>query len=228
QDIDILFKGQRFTGHPNMALVCSKVQKRNTETYIANDETLAGDRGEPVRQRIKKALEDQYVGQDKAAILQQAAQNNSLAKNVVVACAACNTIVVEGEKIFTTKKIEEITKDYVLTDDELQELQQLPPEIIANHIEVLNHEGTYYWLNPQLIHQLDHIIICTQCDKAKSIRNANTYSIAAGFRLCNLGNLPSLSDLGIACIAPMRIFNMHFTMDGSRGIAHAISFLSDG
>ncbi|CAN0063145.1 unnamed protein product, partial [Heterosigma akashiwo] len=137
-------------------------------------------------------------------------------------------IVYEGDSHYVKTNIADLPCEFLLNKEEVEKLDQLPKYIIETHMEVVQHEGSWYWLNPTLVHQKDQIVLCIGCHKAKNIRDKSTYSIASGVRLCNQGGLTKLNEFQSACISPVRVFNQHLTLDGTRLKGHAISFLSDG
>jgi hypothetical protein len=57
-------------------------------------------------------------------------------------------------------------------------LTALPEYIIQSHIQVINHNGTFYHLNPDLVFDVNQIVLCRVC--AENPMPKDQASIAAG------------------------------------------------
>ncbi len=75
-------------------------------------------------------------------------------------------------------KIDDLPSEFFLTDSQKEQLATLPQYIVQNHIQVVNHNGTYYHLNPDLVFDVNRIVLCRVC--AKNPMNKDQGSIAAG------------------------------------------------
>ena len=67
---------------------------------------------------------------------------------------------------------------FLLTDKQVQQLKLLPQQIVEHHVQVLNHEGRFYHLNPDLVFDVNEIVLCPICAEDPMIKNEE--SIAAG------------------------------------------------
>jgi hypothetical protein len=54
----------------------------------------------------------------------------------------------------------------------------LPHEIVETHIRVVKHNGTFYHLNPDLVFNVNQIVLCCVC--AENLMIKDQESIAAG------------------------------------------------
>ncbi len=56
-------------------------------------------------------------------------------------------------------KIDDFPSEFLLTESQMERLAALPQYIIKNHIQVVNHNGTYYHLNPDLVFDVNQIVL---------------------------------------------------------------------
>ncbi len=64
------------------------------------------------------------------------------------------------------------------THTQKERLTALPQYIVQNHIQVVNHNGTFYHLNPDLVFNVNQIVLCCVC--AENPMTKDQESIAAG------------------------------------------------
>jgi hypothetical protein len=70
-------------------------------------------------------------------------------------------------------------------------LAALPQYIVQNHIQVVSYNGTYYHLNPDLVFDVNQIVLCCEC--AENSMTKDQESIAAGNDYGRLGSLKPLN-----------------------------------
>jgi hypothetical protein len=70
-------------------------------------------------------------------------------------------------------------------------LTTLPQYIVQNHIQVLDHNGTFSHLNPDLVFDVNQIVLCCVC--AENPMTKDQESIAAGNDYGQLGSLKPLN-----------------------------------
>jgi hypothetical protein len=70
-------------------------------------------------------------------------------------------------------------------------LTTLPQYIDQNHIQVVNHSGTFYHLNPDLVFNVNQIVLCHVC--AENPMAKDQECIAADNNYDCLGSLKSLN-----------------------------------
>jgi hypothetical protein len=61
---------------------------------------------------------------------------------------------------------------------QIERLATLPHDIVENYIQVVNHNGTLYHLNPDLVFDVNQIVLCHVC--AENPMTNDQESIAAG------------------------------------------------
>ncbi len=88
-------------------------------------------------------------------------------------------------------KIDDLPSEFLLTDSQKEHLATLPQYIVQNHIQVVNHNGTYYHLNPDLVFDANQIVLCRVC--AENPMTKDQESIATGNDYGRLGSLKPLN-----------------------------------
>ncbi len=98
----------------------------------------------------------------------------------IAACASyCERLLsADGQQGIVEMKIDDSPSEFLLTELQKECLAALPQYIVHNHIQVVNHNGTYYHLNPDLVFNVNQILLCRVC--AKNPMTKDQESIAAG------------------------------------------------
>ncbi len=60
-------------------------------------------------------------------------------------------------------KIDDLLSEFLLTELQKDCLTKLPQYNVENHIQVVDHNGTYYHLNPDLVFNVNQIVLCRVC-----------------------------------------------------------------
>ncbi len=120
----------------------------------------------------------------------------------IAACASCCECLLsaDGKHGIVEMKIDDLPSEFLRTDLQKERFATLPQYIIQNHIQVVNHNGTYYHLNPDLVFNVDQIVLCHVC--AENPMTKDQESIAAGNNYGRLASLkPRNSTTRNACVA---------------------------
>jgi hypothetical protein len=88
-------------------------------------------------------------------------------------------------------KINDLPSEFLLTELPKERWTALPQYIVQNHIQVVNHNGTFYHLNPDLAFDVNQIVLCRVC--AENPMTKDQESIAAGNDYGRLGSLKPLN-----------------------------------
>ncbi len=88
-------------------------------------------------------------------------------------------------------KIDDLPSEFLLTESQIERLATLPQYIVQNHVQVVNHYGTFYHLNPDLAFDVNQILLCCVC--AENPMTKDQESIAAGNNYGWLGTLKPLN-----------------------------------
>jgi hypothetical protein len=69
----------------------------------------------------------------------------------------------DGQQGINEMKIDNLPSEFLLTESQKEHLTTLPQYIVQNHIQVVNHNGTFYHLNPDLVFDVNQILLCRVC-----------------------------------------------------------------
>ncbi len=81
--------------------------------------------------------------------------------------------------------------EFLLTESQIECLTTLPHDIVENHIQVVKHNGIFYHLNPDLVFDVNQILLCHVY--AENSMTKDQESIAAGNNYGQLGNFKPLN-----------------------------------
>jgi hypothetical protein len=111
----------------------------------------------------------------------------------IAACASCCDCLLSavGQEGIDEMKIDDLPSEFLLAELQIECLTSLPHDIAQNHIQVVNHNGTFYHLNPDLLFDVNQIVLCHVC--AENPMTKDQESIAAGNNYEQLGNLKPLN-----------------------------------
>jgi hypothetical protein len=84
----------------------------------------------------------------------------------------------DGKQGIVEMKIDDLPSEFLLTESQKERLTTLPQYIVQNHIQVVNHNGTFYHLNLDLVFDINQIVLCREC--AENPMTKDQESIAAG------------------------------------------------
>jgi hypothetical protein len=131
------------------------------------------------------------IGQGEAMLCQETFNNQSHARGA--ACASCceHLLSVDSYQGFVEMKKDDLPSEFPLTESQIERLTALPQYILQNHIQVVNHNGTFYHLNPDLAFDVNQIVLCHVC--AENPMAKDQESIAAGNDYGRLGGLKPLN-----------------------------------
>jgi hypothetical protein len=106
-------------------------------------------------------------------------------------------------------KIDDLHSETLLTESQIEFLATLPQYNVQNHFQVVNHNGTFYHLNPDLVFDVNQIVLCLVC--AKNPMSKDQESIAAGTNYGRLGSLKPLNDTTRNACVPVQLYNIDFS-----------------
>ncbi len=75
-------------------------------------------------------------------------------------------------------KIDDLPSEFLLKELQIERLTTLPQFIVQNHIQAMDHNGTFYHLNADLVFDVNKIVLCCVC--AENSMTKDQESIAAG------------------------------------------------
>ncbi len=106
----------------------------------------------------------------------------------IAACASCceHLLSTDDQQGIVEMKIDDLPLEFVLKELQIECLTTLPHDIVQNHIQVMNHNGTFYHLNPDLVFDVNQIVLCCVC--AEHTMTKDQESITAVNNYGRLGN----------------------------------------
>ncbi len=166
----------------------------STDPHVAifNDE-LQPDIDELVIWNRMSNLIGSPIGQEEAMLCQETFNNLDQSHVRIAACTSCCECLlsVDGQQGIVEMEIDDLPSEFLLTELQKECLTALPQYIVQNHIQVLNHNGTFYHLNPDLVFDVNQIVLCRVC--AENPITKDQENIAAGNGYGRLGSLKPLN-----------------------------------
>jgi hypothetical protein len=119
-------------------------------------------------------------GQEEAMLCQETFNNLDQSHARIAACASCCECLLsaDGQQGIAEMNIDDLPSEFLPTELQKKRLTTLPQYIVQNHIQVANHNGTLYHLNPDLVFDLNQIVLCHLCTENPMTKDQE--SIAAG------------------------------------------------
>jgi hypothetical protein len=105
------------------------------------------------------------IGQEEAMLCQVTYNNLDQSHARIAACASCCECLssADGQQGIVEMKIDDLPSEFLLTESQKERLTALPQYIVENHIQVVNHNRTFYHLNPDLVFDVNQIVLCHVC-----------------------------------------------------------------
>jgi hypothetical protein len=131
---------------------------------IFNDELQPEVDGSVTWNRISNLI-GSPIGREKVMLCQETFNNLDQSHARIAACASCceRLLSADGQQGFVEMKIDDLPSEFLLTELQIEHLTTLPKYIVQNHIQVVNHNGTFYHLNPDLVFHVYQILLCHVC-----------------------------------------------------------------
>jgi hypothetical protein len=133
------------------------------------------------------------IGQEEAMLCQETFHKLDQSHARIAACASCceHLLSIDGKQGIVEMKIDDLPSEFLLTESQIERLTSLPQYIVQNHIQVVNNNGTYNHLNPDLVFDVNQIVLCRVCGENPMTKDQK--SIAAGNDYGRLGSLKPLN-----------------------------------
>ncbi len=175
----VIFLCEHFYKDPTLALAHYNCCSTDTCSAIFNDK-LKSDVDTPVIWYCISKLAGSPIGQEEAMLCQETFNNLDQSHARIAACASCCKCLLsaDGQQGIVEMKIDDLPSEFLLTELQQECLTTLPHDIVENHIQVVNHNGTFYHLNPDLVFDVNQIALCCVC--AENPMTKDQESIAAG------------------------------------------------
>jgi hypothetical protein len=146
----------------------------------------------------------------------------------IAACASCCGCLLSayGQQGIVEIKIDDLPSEFLLTELHKEHLTTLPQYIVQNHIQVVNHNGTFYHLNLDLVFNVNQIVLYHVC--AENPMTKDQESIAAGNNYGQLGSLKPRNRTIWNAHVPVRLYNINFQIRANHSLNHSIAFPMNG
>jgi hypothetical protein len=186
------FLGEHFYKDPALALAYFYRCSTDPCVAIFNDE-LQPDIDQSVIWNHISNLIGSPIGQEDAMLCQETFNNLDQSHARIAACASgCEQLLsADGQQGIVEMKIDNLPSEFLLTESQIERLTTLPQFIVQNYIQVVDHNGTFYHLNPGLVFNVNQIVFCRVC--AENPMTKDEESIAAGNDYGQLGSLKPLN-----------------------------------
>jgi hypothetical protein len=212
---------------PTLALVYFHCCSTDPWLAIFNDE-LQPDIDESVIWNRISNLIGSPIGQEEAILFQETFNNLDQSRARIAACASCCELLLseDGQQGIVEMKINDLPLEFLSTEPQIERLTSLQQYIVQNHIQVVNHNGIFYHLNPDLVFGVNQIVLCCVC--AENLMIKDQESIAAGNNHGQLGSLkPPNGTTRNACV-PVQLYNIDLQIQANHSTNHCIKFLMNG
>ncbi len=140
-------------------------------------------------------------------------------------CCEC-LLSADGKQGIVQMKIHDLPSEFLITDSQKGCLATWPQYIVQNHIQVVNHNGSYYHLNPDLVFNVNQIVLYCVC--AENLMTKDQESIAAGNDYGRLGSLKPLNGTTRNACVPVQLYNIDLQIRANHSTNHCIAFRMNG
>jgi hypothetical protein len=165
---------------PTLALTYFYCCSTDPRVAIFNDKLQPNDDGSVIWNCISNLI-GSTIGQEVAMLCQETFNHLAQSHARIAACASCCKCLLsvdDGKQGIVEMKIDDLPSEFFLTELQIECLTALPQYIVQNHIQVVNYNGTFYHLNPDLVFDVNQIVLCCVC--AENPMTKDKESIAAG------------------------------------------------
>ncbi len=201
------FLGEHFYKDPTLSLPYYYCCSTDPCVAIFNDELQPDVDGSVIWNCISNLI-GSSIGQEEAMLCQQTFINLDQSHAGIAACASCCECLLseDGQQWIFEMKIDDLPWEFLLTESRIERFTTLPLYIVQNHIQVVNHNRTFYHLNPDLVFSVNQIVLCRVC--AENPMTKDQESIAAGNNYGRLGNLKPLNGTTQNACVPVQLYNI--------------------
>ncbi len=112
----------------------------------------------------------------------------------------------DGQQGIVEMKMDDLPSEFLLTESQIECLTKLPHNIVQNHVQMVNQNGTFYYLNPDSVFDVNQIVLCHVCTENPMTKDQE--SIAAGNDYGQIGNLKPLNGTTWNACVPVQLYNI--------------------
>ncbi len=146
------FLRKHFYQDPTLALAYFYLYSTYPCVAIFNDKLQPDVDVSVIWNRISNLI-GRPIGQEEGMLCHKTFNNLDQSHARIAACASCYECLlsVDGQQGIVEMKIDDLPLEFLLTESQKERLTALPHYIVQNHIQVVNHNGTFCHLNPGLV-----------------------------------------------------------------------------
>jgi hypothetical protein len=200
-----------------------------TDPHVAifNDELQPDVDGSVIWNRISNLIRNP-IGQEKAMLCQETFDNLDQSHARIAACASCceSLLSADGQQEIVEMKTDDLPSEFLLTELQIERLNTMPLYIVQNYIQVVDHNWTFYHLNPDLVFDVNQILFCRVC--AENPMTKDQENIAAGNDYGRLGSLKPLNGTTRNACVLVRLYNIDLQIQANHSANHCIAFPMNG
>jgi hypothetical protein len=158
------FLREHFYKDPTLALTYFYCCSTDPCVAIFNDELQLNVDKSVIWNRISNLI-GSPIGQEEAMLCQEIFHKLDQSHATIAACASCceHLLSIDGKQGIVEMKIDDLPSEFLLTESQIERLTAMPQYIVQNHIQVVNNNGAYYHLNPDLVFDVNQIVLCHVC-----------------------------------------------------------------
>jgi hypothetical protein len=163
----VKFLQDNFFKDPTLALAYYHCCSINPHAAIFNVELGSNVDKSTMWHHILNLIGDP-IGQKEAVACQQTFRCLDQLHAEIAACASCCKCLLSsdhGQEGIVEMNINALPSTFLLANMQIQRLTTLPCYIVENHIQVVQHNGHFYHLNPDLVFDVNKIVLCPVCVK---------------------------------------------------------------
>jgi hypothetical protein len=162
----IEFLRDNFFKDPTLGLAYYHCCSIDPRAAIFNDKLGSDVDKSAMWRRISNLIGDP-IGQNEAIVCQQTFRYLDQSHAEIAACASCceHLLSLNGQEGIVEMNIDALPSTFLLTNMQIQRLTSLPCNIVKNHVQVVQHNGHFYHLNPDLVFDVNKIVLCPVCAK---------------------------------------------------------------
>jgi hypothetical protein len=155
------FLCEHFYKDPTLELAYYNCCSTDPFAAIFNDELKSDDETSVIWDHISNLIRSP-IGQEETMLHQETFNNLNQSHTRITARASCCECLLsaDGQQGIVEMKIDDLPSEFLLTELWIECLTTLPHDIVENNIQVVKHKGIFYHLNPELVFDVNQIVLC--------------------------------------------------------------------
>ncbi len=194
---------------------------------IFNDELQPDIDGSAIWNCISNLIRSS-IGWEEGMLCQETFNNLDQSHARITACVSCceHHLSADGQQGIVEMKKDNLPSEFLSTELQIEHLTTWSQYIVQNHIQVVNHNWTFYHLNSDLVFNVNQIVLCHVC--AENLMTNDQESIAAGNNYGQLGSLKPLNATTQNACVPVWLYNIDLQIRTNHSTNHCIEFPING